>query len=68
MRSTALPSSHYGNPEAVLEAKQASEARQERQGKRPTLTLKPRDENGWSKERQRAEALFEIPPRPVRVP
>lgn len=64
MRSTALPSNCYGNPEDVYAAKQAREKRQAQQEtKRPTLSLSPRDENGWSKERQAAEALFDLPPR-----
>jgi len=48
----------YGNPEDVLSAKQASEARKiERQRKAGTLHAKP----GWSKARQAAEALFDFP-------
>lgn len=62
MRSYALPSSHYGNPEDICAANQAREKRQaEKAPKRPTLTLKPRDEKGWSEARKKAEALFDLP-------
>lgn len=44
----------YGNPEAILEAKQAQQAREKQQRKRGTLHAKP----GWSEARRRAEALF----------
>lgn len=73
MRSTALPSSHYGDPLAVLEAKQAHERRQaQKEQKRPTLTVnresKSEKVKRWSAARQAAEALFDIPipPRPIR--
>jgi hypothetical protein len=56
MRSTALPSHLYGDPMEILAAKQAQEAREKRQGKRPILHVK-----GWSKEREAAEALFDLP-------
>jgi hypothetical protein len=59
MSSITFQSRSYGlDPMKALEQKQNAEARQ---GKRPTLTLKPRDEKGWSKERQAAEALFDFP-------
>ncbi|KAA1013013.1 hypothetical protein FVF58_09490 [Paraburkholderia panacisoli] len=59
MRSYALPSSQYGNPEDVYAATQAREKRQAQQEhKRPTLTLKPRKQEGWSEARKRAEELF----------
>ncbi|MDR6389210.1 hypothetical protein [Paraburkholderia phenoliruptrix] len=52
----------YGNPERVLEEKQAQQANeQKRAEKRRTLTVKP----GWSEARKAAEALF-TPPQPVR--
>jgi hypothetical protein len=50
----ALESRMYGNPEAILEAKQAQQAREARNGKRRILTAKP----NWSEARKRAEALF----------
>jgi hypothetical protein len=55
----------YGDPMAILEAKQAREKRQAQQErKRPTLTLKSRTTDGeWSKARKAAEALFDLPPR-----
>lgn len=69
MRSTALPSNCYGNPEDVYAAKQAREKRQAQQEqKRPTLTLKRKSGDGWSEARKKAEALFSIPPRPDREP
>jgi hypothetical protein len=65
----------YGDPMAILEAKQAREKRQAQQEtKRPVLTLRrePKSERvkRWSAAREAAEALFDlpIPPRPVRVP
>lgn len=65
MRSTALPSDHYGDPLAVYAAKQAREARKAAEKAaqpvhRPTLTLK-RKSGEWSEARRRAEELFEIP-------
>jgi hypothetical protein len=65
MRSYALPSSQYGNPEDVYAANQAREKRQAQQDrKRPTLTLRSRKTDGeWSEARKAAEALFDIPPR-----
>jgi hypothetical protein len=70
MESTALESHMYGDPMAILEAKQAREKRQSQQErKRPILSLKSRSaDGGWSEARKAAEALFDIPPRPVRVP
>jgi hypothetical protein len=75
MRSTALPSNCYSNPEDVYAAKQAREKRQAQQEtKRPTLTLKRESKSDqakrWSAAREAAEALFDlpIPPRPVREP
>jgi hypothetical protein len=70
MESRALESQMYGDPMEVYAAKQARERRAaekaaQNQPKRPTLSLKPRDENGWSKERRAAEELFS-PPSPVR--
>jgi hypothetical protein len=62
MRSTALPSSHYGDPCRVLEEKQAREANAKKRAEaagRPTLHVKP----GWSKARRAAEELFDFPPR-----
>ncbi len=57
-----LESYRYGNPEDVLAAKQAHEARQsERQRKAGTLRCKP----GWSAARRAAEALFA--PEPVQA-
>jgi hypothetical protein len=48
----------YGNPERVLEEKQAQQANeQKRAEKRRTLTVKP----GWSEARKRAEELFDFP-------
>jgi hypothetical protein len=62
MRSTALPSYCYGNPEDVYAAKQAREKRQAQQEtKRPTLTLKRKSSEEWSEARKAAEALFTIP-------
>jgi hypothetical protein len=56
----------YGDPMAILEAKQAREKRQAQQErKRPTLTLPPRKQDGWSEKRKALEALFDPPP-PVR--
>jgi hypothetical protein len=64
-RSTALESHLYGDPMAILEAKQAREKRQAQQErKRPTLTLKPRKAEGWSEARKAAEALFDLPAAP----
>ena len=61
MRSYALPSSHYGNPEDICAANQAREKRQaEKEPKRHTLSLK-RKSGEWSEARRRAEELFEIP-------
>ena len=58
MKSQALESYLYGNPERVAEIRQAQKANeQRREAKRPTLSLKPRD-GGWSEARKRAEALF----------
>jgi len=52
----------YGNPERVLEEKQAAQANAEKRAeKRRTLTVKA----GWSEARRRAEELF-TPPQPVR--
>ncbi|WP_035485324.1 hypothetical protein [Paraburkholderia phenoliruptrix] len=51
----------YGDPMAILEAKQAREKRQAERpaSKRPILTLKPRKTDGeWSEARKRAEELF----------
>jgi hypothetical protein len=53
----ALESRMYGNPEAILEAKQAQQAKEARNGKRRILTAKP----NWSAARQRAEELFTAP-------
>jgi hypothetical protein len=48
----------YGNPERVLEEKQAQQANeQKRAEKRRTLTVKP----GWSEARKAAEELFDFP-------
>jgi hypothetical protein len=59
MRSTALPSNCYGNPEDVYAAKQAREKRQAQQTpKRPILTLKRKSSEEWSEARKRAEELF----------
>lgn len=59
MRSTALPSNCYGNPEDVYAAKQAREKRQAQQEpKRRTLTVKKQPSDDWSKARKAAEALF----------
>lgn len=70
MRSTALPSDHYGDPLAVYAAKQAREARKAAEkaaqpvSKRPILTLPSRKMDGeWSEKRKAAEALFDFPPR-----
>jgi hypothetical protein len=53
-----LESRMYGNPERVLEEKQAQQANeQKRAEKRRTLTVKP----GWSEARKRAEELFDFP-------
>jgi hypothetical protein len=64
-RSTALESYMYGNPEAVYEANQARAKRQEQRAeqvvKRPTLTLKRKSSDEWSKARRAAESLFTIP-------
>jgi hypothetical protein len=70
MESRALESHMYGDPMAILEAKQAREKRQAQQEqKRPTLTLRSRKTDGeWSETRKKAEALFSIPPRPDREP
>jgi hypothetical protein len=51
----------YGNPEDIVSAQQTQKAREEKSGKRRTLHVKP----GWSKARQAAEDLFDLPPRPV---
>jgi hypothetical protein len=63
----------YGDPMAILEAKQAREKRQAQQErKRPTLTLnretKAEKVRRWSAAREAAEALFDIPipPQPIR--
>lgn len=58
MRSTALPSSHYGDPCRVLEEKQNREANAKKRAdaKRPILHAKP----GWSEARRRAEELFDF--------
>jgi hypothetical protein len=67
-RSTALESHMYGDPMAILEAKQAREKRQAQKGvKRPTLTLKRKSGDEWSDARKKAEQLFTLP-RPVREP
>jgi hypothetical protein len=59
---TPLESRMYGNPERVLEEKQAAQANAEKRAeKRRTLTVKA----GWSEARKAAEALF-TPPQPVR--
>jgi hypothetical protein len=59
---TPLESRMYGNPERVLEEKQAAQANAEKRAeKRRTLTVTA----GWSEARRRAEALF-TPPQPVR--
>jgi hypothetical protein len=48
----------YGNPERVLEEKQAAQANAEKRAeKRRTLTVKA----GWSEARRRAEELFDFP-------
>ena len=65
MRSTALPSDHYGDPLAVYAAKQAREARKAAEKAaqpvhRPTLSLK-RKSGEWSEARRRAEELFDFP-------
>jgi hypothetical protein len=66
MRSYALPSSQYGNPEDICAANQAREKRQAQQdSKRRTLTLPPRKQDEWSEKRKALEALFDPPP-PVR--
>jgi hypothetical protein len=62
----ALESHMYGDPMAVLEAKQAREKRQAERpaAKRPTLSLKSRKADGeWSEARKAAEALFDFPQR-----
>jgi hypothetical protein len=65
MRSYALPSRQYGNPEDICAANQAREKRQAQQErKRPTLTLKPRKAEGCSEARKAAEALFDLPAAP----
>ena len=57
MRSTALPSYLYGNPEKVMEQRQEHEARERRRAEsRPRRTLTVRKE--WSEARKAAEALF----------
>lgn len=67
MRSTALPSDCYGNPEDFYAAKQAREARKAAEKaaqpapKRRTLTVKRKASDDWSEKRRAAEALFEIP-------
>jgi hypothetical protein len=62
MRSYALPSSHYGNPEDICAANQAREKRQAQQEpKRPTLKVKRKSTDDWSEARKRAEALFAKP-------
>jgi hypothetical protein len=64
-RSTALESHMYGDPMAILEAKQAREKRQAQQEqKRPVLTLKRKSSDGWSEARKKAEALFDLPAAP----
>jgi hypothetical protein len=61
MRSYALPSSQYGNPEDICAANQAREKRQvQQEPKRPTLSLK-RKSGEWSEARRRAEELFDFP-------
>jgi hypothetical protein len=48
----------YGNPERVLEEKQAAQANAEKRAeKRRTLTVKA----GWSEARKAAEQLFDFP-------
>ncbi len=52
----------YGDPMAILEAKQAREKRQAQQEqKRPILTLTRKPSGGWSEARKRAEELFDFP-------
>jgi hypothetical protein len=52
----------YGDPMAILEAKQAREKRQAQQEqKRPTLTVRRKSTEGWSEARKAAEALFDLP-------
>jgi hypothetical protein len=52
----------YGDPMAILEAKQAREKRQAQpETRRPTLTLKRKSSDEWSQARKAAEALFTIP-------
>jgi hypothetical protein len=55
----------YGDPMAILEAKQAREKRQAQQErKRPTLTVKRKSSDGWSEARKAAEQLFDLPAAP----
>jgi hypothetical protein len=56
MHSTALPSHHYRDPMAVLEAKQQ---REQRESRRVGEVLNKR----WSSAREAAEALFDMPER-----
>lgn len=54
-----LESHQYGNPERILEEKQAREANERKRAeKRQTLTVKA----GWSKARHAAENLFDFAP------
>jgi len=55
MHSHAQESYLYGNPEKVLEAKQAREARQKKR------IIEGDDCKNWSPARKAAEALFDIP-------
>jgi hypothetical protein len=50
----------YGNPEAIMEARQQRELRKaaaQQPVKRPVLTVR----TGWSEARKRAEELFDFP-------
>jgi len=48
----------YGNPERILEEKQAAQANAEKRAeKRRTLHVR----EGWSEARKRAESLFDLP-------
>lgn len=57
MRSTALPSHHYRNPEEVYERQQE---REQRESRRVGETLGKR----WSSAREAAEKLFDLPAAP----
>jgi hypothetical protein len=60
-----LESRMYGDPMEVCAARQAEAANRAKKqalqapAKRPTLTVKPQREGGWSEARKQAEALFE---------